>query len=186
MMPRIEIIEMAMAYACMLMTASLAGAPELSTSPVRQVEGRLFGRRRERCFAWRIIVGIMQQRTSVSSGTTWEAVAGYARAVRVGNQVWVSGTTAADGAQLIGGDDPAAQTRFILQKIERALNQLGAQLSDVVRTRMFVSNMGNWEAVARVHGEVFGAIRPAATLVQAQLIGEQFLVEIEVDAVVAA
>lgn len=127
----------------------------------------------------------MQQRTSVSSGTTWEAMAGYARAVRVGNQVWVSGTTATDGAQLVGGDDPAAQARFVFQKIEKALNQLGAQMSDVVRTRVFVSDMRHWEAVARVHGEVFGGIRPANTLVQAKLVGEQYLVEIEADAVIA-
>lgn len=130
------------------------------------------------------MAGTMQERTSVSSGTTWEAMAGYARAVRVGNQVWVSGTTATDGTQLIGGDDPAAQARFIFQKIERALNQLGGQLSDVVRTRVFVSDIRHWEAVARVHGEVFGNIRPANTLVQAQLVGEQYLVEIEAEAVI--
>jgi enamine deaminase RidA (YjgF/YER057c/UK114 family) len=112
-------------------------------------------------------------------------MAGYARAVRVGNQVWVSGTTATDGAQLVGGDDPAAQARFVFQKIEKALNQLGAQMSDVVRTRVFVSDIRHWEAVARVHGEVFGNIRPANTLVQAQLVGEQYLVEIEADAVIA-
>jgi enamine deaminase RidA (YjgF/YER057c/UK114 family) len=111
-------------------------------------------------------------------------MAGYARAVRVGNQVWVSGTTATDGTQLIGGDDPAAQARFIFQKIERALNQLGGQLSDVVRTRVFVSDIRHWEVVARVHGEVFGNIRPANTLVQAQLVGEQYLVEIEAEAVI--
>lgn len=128
----------------------------------------------------------MQERTSVSSGTTWESMAGYARAVRMGNQVWVSGTTATDGAQLVGGDDPAAQARFVFQKIEKALNQLGAQMSDVVRTRVFVSDIRHWEAVARVHGEVFGAIRPANTLVQAQLVGEQYLVEIEADAVIVA
>lgn len=128
----------------------------------------------------------MQQRTSVSSGTTWEAMAGYARAVRVGNQVWVSGTTATDGAQLVGGDDPAAQARFVFQKIEKALNQLGANLSDVVRTRVFVSDIRHWEAVARVHGEVFGDIRPANTLVQAQLVGAQYLVEIEADAVITS
>lgn len=130
------------------------------------------------------MLAIMQERTSVSSGTTWEAMAGYARAVRVGNQVWVSGTTATDGAQLIGGDDPAAQARFVFQKIEKALNQLGAQLSDVVRTRVFVSDIRHWEAVARVHGEVFGNIRPANTLVQAQLVGDQYLVEIEADALI--
>jgi enamine deaminase RidA (YjgF/YER057c/UK114 family) len=113
-------------------------------------------------------------------------MAGYARAVCVGNQIWVSGTTATDGAQLIGGDDPAAQARFVFQKIEKALNELGASLSDVVRTRVFVSDIRHWEAVARVHGEVFGSIRPANTLVQAQLVGEQYLVEIEADAVLAA
>ena len=129
---------------------------------------------------------MMQERTSVSSGTPWEALAGYARAVRVGNQVWVSGTTAVDGATLVGGDDPAAQARFIFQKIEKSLNQLGAQMSDVVRTRMFVSDIRHWEAVARVHGEVFGAIRPVATLVQARLIGDELLVEIEADAIILA
>ena len=128
----------------------------------------------------------MQERTSVSSGTTFESIAGYARAVRVGNQIWVSGTTATDGTQLVGGDDPAAQARFIFQKIEKALNQLGANMNDVVRTRIFVSDMAHWEAVARVHGEVFGNIRPANTLVQARLVGEQYLVEIEADAVIAA
>lgn len=111
-------------------------------------------------------------------------MAGYARAVRVGNQVWVSGTTAVDGAQLVGGDDPAAQARFVFQKIEKALNQLSAQMSDVVRTRMFVSEMRNWEAVARVHGEVFGDIRPVTTLVQARLISDEFLVEIEAEAII--
>lgn len=128
----------------------------------------------------------MQERKSVSSGTTFESIAGYARAVRVGNQVWVSGTTATDGTQLVGGDDPTAQARFIFQKIEKALNQLGASMSDVVRTRIFVSDMAHWEAVARVHGEVFGNIRPANTLVQARLVGEQYLVEIEADAVMTA
>ena len=113
-------------------------------------------------------------------------MAGYARAVRVGNHVWVSGTTATDGTQLIGGDDPAAQALFVFQKIEKALNQLAASMSDVVRTRVFVSDIHNWEAVARVHGEVFGNIRPANTLVQAKLVGEQYLVEIEADAVITA
>ena len=128
----------------------------------------------------------MQERTSVNSGTTWEAMAGYARAVRIGNQIWVSGTTATDGTQLIGKDDPAAQARFVFKKIEGALNQLGAQLSDVVRTRVYVSDIRHWEAVARVHGEVFGSIRPANTLVEARLVGEQYLVEIEADACIAA
>lgn len=109
-------------------------------------------------------------------------MAGYARAVRIGNHVWVSGTTAVDANGARVGDDAAAQMRFILQKIERALGELGSSLSDVVRTRVFVSNIQDWEAVARVHGEVFGDIRPANTLVEAKLVGEAYLVEVEADA----
>ena len=128
----------------------------------------------------------MSQRTTVSTGTKWESLAGYARAVRVGNQVWVSGTAAADAdGNLVGAGDPAAQMRFILQKIERALAQLGGGLGDVVRTRVYVSDIAHWEAVARVHGEVFAAIQPANTLVESRLVGPEYLVEVEVDAVVA-
>ena len=124
----------------------------------------------------------MSNRTSVSTGTKWEAMAGYARAVRVGNHIWVSGTTAVDAeGKLVGAGDAAAQMRFILQKIERAMAQLDGSLADVVRTRVYVSDIANWEPVARVHGEVFAAIRPANTLVQARLVGDEYLVEVEVD-----
>ena len=101
-------------------------------------------------------------RDSVSSGTVWENLAGYARAVRVGDRILVSGTTATgpDG-DLVGGDDPAAQARFILDKIERAIEQLGGTLRDVVRTRIYLRDVANWEPVARVHGERFAAIRPS-------------------------
>ena len=125
-------------------------------------------------------------RASVSSGTTWEALAGYARAVRIGDQILVSGTTATGPDGLVGGDDPAAQARYALDKIERAIVELGGTLSDVVRTRVFVSNIENWEAVARVHGERFGKIRPVNTLVEARLVGPEYLVEIEAEAVVGA
>lgn len=126
----------------------------------------------------------MATRTSVSTGTSWEAMAGYARAVRVGNQIWVSGTTATDAdGKVVAPGDPAGQARFILDKIERAVTQLGGSLRDVVRTRVFVSDIAHWEPVARAHGERFGEIRPANTLVEGRLVGPEYLVEIEADAV---
>jgi enamine deaminase RidA (YjgF/YER057c/UK114 family) len=101
--------------------------------------------------------------------------------------VWVAGTTASDEEGLLqGGDDAAGQTRYILQKIERALLEAGAQLSDVVRTRVFVARLEDWEDVARAHGEVFGSIRPANTLVQVAGLIEGRLVEIEADAVIGS
>lgn len=124
-------------------------------------------------------------RRSVSTGTRWEALAGYARAVRVGNRVLVSGTTASGPNGTVAVGDPAGQARFVLDRIERALNDLGASLRDVVRTRIFVRRIEDWEAVARVHGERFGEIRPANTLVQAQLVGDDLLVEIEAEAEIA-
>jgi len=126
-------------------------------------------------------------RASVDSGTTWEAVAGYARAVRVGDRILVSGTTAtgSDG-EVVGAGDPAAQARFVLDKIEAAVRHLGGRLADVVRTRVYVRRIEDWEAVARVHGDRFRDIRPANTLVQAALVGEAYLVEIEAEAVVSA
>jgi enamine deaminase RidA (YjgF/YER057c/UK114 family) len=126
-----------------------------------------------------------QQR--VDSGTHWEALAGYSRAVRIGNQILVSGTTATgpDGA-LVGGNDPAAQTRYILDKLEAAIEQLGGRLADVVRTRIYVRHVADWEPVARVHGERFATIRPANTLVEARLVGDEYLVEIEAEAIVGA
>jgi aryl-alcohol dehydrogenase-like predicted oxidoreductase/enamine deaminase RidA (YjgF/YER057c/UK114 family) len=116
------------------------------------------------------------------SGTPWESIAGYARAVRVGNRVAVSGTTASHGGRLIGGTDPAAQAHFAVDKIEGALQSLGARLDDVVRTRTYVSSMVHWEPVSRALGERFGAVRPAATLVEARLVDDTLLVEIEADA----
>lgn len=125
-------------------------------------------------------------RNSVSSGTIWEELAGYARAVRIENRILVSGTTAAGPTGLVGLNDPAAQTRFILDKIEAALQQLGSSLGDIVRTRIYLQNISDWEAVARVHGERFGSIRPANTLVEARLVGDEYLVEIEAEAIVGA
>lgn len=126
-------------------------------------------------------------RQLISSGTPWERMAGYSRAVRVDRQVYVSGTTASDesGAVQHPGD-AAGQARYILAKIGRALAEAGAGLEDVVRTRVFVREIADWEAVARVHGEVFGAIRPANTLVRAEMINPDMLVEIEAEAVLTA
>lgn len=128
----------------------------------------------------------MVQRWMVSSGAVWEPVVGYSRAVRVGPWVAVAGTTAAaDGGGAVGGDDVAAQAREALRRIEVALAQVGAGLADVLRTRIFVTDIARWEEVGRVHGEFFGSIRPAATMVQvAALIEPELLVEIEADAVV--
>lgn len=130
----------------------------------------------------------MTNRQTVSTGTTWEAIAGYARALRVGERVFVSGTTATDeNGDVVGAGDPAAQTRYILEKIERALNEAGASLKDVVRTRIFVTDASQWEAVTREHGRVFGDILPANTLVEVSaLIGDEYLVEIEADAIIGA
>ena len=116
------------------------------------------------------------------SGTAWEPLAGYARATRAGSRISVSGTTATHGNRLIGGTDPAAQTHAVIDKIEGALQSLGGRLDHVVRTRVFVSRLDHWEAVARAHGERFAAIQPANTLVEARLVGPEYLVEIEADA----
>lgn len=126
-------------------------------------------------------------KSSVSSGTVWEALAGYSRAVRYGDHIYVSGTTATDGAgQVVGVGDPAAQMRYIIDKVGQALTELGSGLTDVVRTRIYVRHVADWEPVARVHGDYFAQIRPANTLVQAQLVGEEYLVEMEVEAIVGA
>jgi len=126
------------------------------------------------------------KRQSVDSGTPWEALAGYCRAVRVGERILVSGTTATGPDGLVGGDDPAAQAHYALDKIEAAIRQLGGRLEDVVRTRVYVSRIAHWEMVARVHGERFGHIRPVNTLVEARLVGPEYLVEIEAEAIVGA
>jgi enamine deaminase RidA (YjgF/YER057c/UK114 family) len=126
------------------------------------------------------------EKETVSSGTLWEDLAGYSRAVRIGDRILVSGTTATGPEGLVGGDDAAAQTHFIIDKIGNAIEQLGGRLEDVVRTRVFVSDMQHWETVARVHGERFRNIRPVNTLVEARLVGEEYLVEVEAEAVIGA
>ena len=127
------------------------------------------------------------KREVFSSGSPWEPVVGYARAVRVGAAVWIAGTTASDAeGNVIGEGDPYAQTKYALAKIERALTEAGAAMRHVVRTRMFVTDIARWEEYGRAHGELFRDIRPAATMVEVRaLIDPRMLVEIEVDAIVA-
>ena len=125
---------------------------------------------------------LTKQRTSVSSGTKWESIAGYSRAIKYKNRILVSGTTATHRDMLIGSNDAAAQTYFILDKIEAAIGDLGGSLSDVVRTRIYIKNLSDWESVAKAHGEKFIGINPANTMVKAGLIGDEYLVEIEAEA----
>ena len=131
------------------------------------------------------VTKVSDTRSYCLSGTVWEPMAGYSRATRIGNRIHVSGTTATHGARNIGGSDPAAQTHFVVDKIEGALVSLGGRLDQVVRTRVFVSDISQWEPIARALGERFGAILPANTMVQAPLIGSDYLVEIEADAELA-
>jgi enamine deaminase RidA (YjgF/YER057c/UK114 family) len=127
----------------------------------------------------------MSERINISSGSPWEDVVGYSRAVRVGNVVEVAGTTAMNGDELIGEGDVYLQTKFILQKIAVALEQSGASINHVVRTRMFITDISQWEEAGRAHGEVFKNIKPVATMVEVKaLIDPRLLIEIEATAII--
>ena len=131
---------------------------------------------------------ILSDRNNYSSGAPWESIAGYSRAVRVGNIIEVAGTTAVDAeGQVVGAGDIGEQTEYIFNKIRNALNDAGSKMSDVIRTRMYLTDINDWETVARVHGDIFSDIKPVSTLVEVSgLIDEELLIEIEVSAVVSS
>ena len=128
----------------------------------------------------------MTKRLNISSGVKWEEIVGYSRAVKIGNVIEVAGTTALDEAgNLVGANNPYAQTRYIIAKIEKALISAGAALADIVRTRIFTTDICRWEEIGRAHGEFFSRIKPASTMVEVRaLINSGMLVEIEATAIV--
>jgi enamine deaminase RidA (YjgF/YER057c/UK114 family) len=127
------------------------------------------------------------KRQNISSGTAWEDMIGYSRAVRIGNTIEVAGTTATDGDLVIGKGNAYEQTKFILRKIEKALHEAGATLTDVIRTRMYVTDITQWQEIGRAHGEVFKTIKPASTMVQVSaLINPDLIIEIEATAILAS
>ena len=130
---------------------------------------------------------ILSDRSNYSSGAPWESIAGYSRAVRVGNIIEVAGTTAVDTeGQVVGAGDIGEQTDYIFNKIRNALNDAGSKMSDVIRTRMYLTDINDWETVARVHGNIFSDIKPVSTLVEVSgLIDKELLIEIEVSAIVS-
>ncbi len=126
------------------------------------------------------------KRTNYSSGAKWENIVGYSRAVRVGNIIEVTGTVSVDeNSLLVGKDDPYAQTRYIIEKIEKVLKQAGGTLKDVVRTRMFVTDISRWEEYGKAHGEFFGSIKPCTSMIEIKgLIAPEYLIEIEATAII--
>lgn len=127
------------------------------------------------------------ERTNYSSGAKWEDIVGYSRAVRVGNIIEVTGTVAVDeNNQLVGKDDAYAQTKFIIEKIERVLKSAGSSLKDIVRTRMFVTDISRWEEYGKAHGEFFGQIKPCTSMIEVKgLIAPEYLIEIEATAIIS-
>ena len=130
----------------------------------------------------------MSNRQKYATGTKWEPIVGYSRAIRQGNLIWVTGTTATnEKGEIVGIGDPKAQTLQAIRNIEKALKALGADLKDVVRTRMFVTDISLWQEYGAAHGQVFGEIRPCTSMIEIQrLIDDQMLIEIEADAIVDA
>lgn len=126
------------------------------------------------------------KRINISSGAKWEDIIGYSRAVKVGNQIEVSGTASVDGEKIIGENDVYLQTKFIIQKISKALEEAGASLKDVVRTRIFITDISRWEEAGKAHGEFFKDIKPAASMVEVKaLIDPGLLIEIEATAILS-
>ena len=125
------------------------------------------------------------KRVNISSGAVWEDLVGYSRAVRIGNQIEISGTTSVDGKTIIGIGDLYSQTIFIFQKIEKTLNEAGASMNDIVRTRMYVTDISKWEEAGRAHAEFFKDIKPATSMIEVnRLIDPDLLIEIEVTALI--